>query len=113
MSVIYIKIMEQFVLYECRKFKDQALNWLNAFYSTSIYYYNVIDNGNELMIKIRLTVPHNFYIKRLNGIVSYITKTFRYPQYIRVNYRYVKNFFDLTIICGRKNDDIYLSENEK
>ncbi len=87
---------------------------VKRFYSTSIYYYNVIDNGNELMVKIRLTVPHNFYIKRLNGIVSYITKTFRYPQYIRVNYRYVKNllWFDNNL-WQKKIDDIYLSENEK
>jgi len=105
--------MERIALYECRKFKDQVLNWLNAFYSTNIYYYNVIDNDNLLMIKIRLAVPHNLYIKRLNGIVSYITKTFRYPQYIRVNYRYVKNFFDLTIICGEKSQEIYMSENKK
>jgi len=97
--------MENLVMIECRKFKDQVLNWLTAFYSNNIYYYNVIDNDNLLMIKIRLTISHNLYIKRLNGITSYISRTFRYPQYIKVNYRYIKNFFDLTILCGEKRQE--------
>ena len=97
--------MEDIVIYECRKFKDQVLNWMNAFYSSNIYYYNVVDNNNSLMIKIRLTMSRNLYLKKANGIVSYITRTFRYPQFIRVNYRYTKNFFDMTVICGEKKTE--------
>jgi len=108
-----MKTMEDIVIIECRKFTDQVLNWLNAFYPSNIYYYHVMDNDTSLTLKIRLVMAHNLYIKRVNGIISYIKRTFRYSPYIRVNYRYNRPFFDLTILCGEKNEDIYLSENEE
>jgi len=99
--------MDNLVIVECRKYKDQVLNWLNAFYGDRIYYYSVLDNGDSLSIRVRLTLSYNLYIKRANGITSYISRTFRYPQYIKVNYRYIKNFFDLTIICGEANNEVH------
>jgi hypothetical protein len=105
--------MEDIIIIECRKFTDQVLNWLNAFYPNNIYYYHVMDNDTSLTLKIRLVMANNLYIKRANGIISYIKRTFRYSPYIKVNYRYNRPFFDLTILCGAINKSIYMSENKK
>jgi len=108
-----MKIMEDIIIIECRKFTDQVLNWLNAFYPTNIYYYHVMDNDTSLTLKIRLVMAHNLYIKRANGIISYIKRTFRYSPYIKVNYRYNRPFFDLTILCGKRYSTIAIEKYNK
>ena len=105
--------MESLVTIECRKFANQLQNWIYAFYPKGVYYNLILDSDNLIEVKIRMIISKEQFAKRASSIIKYIAKTFRYPQYIHVNYKYTRNLLDITVLCGERNQNIYSSENEK
>jgi hypothetical protein len=105
--------MNDFVKYECRKYTIQIFEWLKSRYPDNVYDFLVLEDENLITIKITMNVAIKFYEKRGIGILRYIIKTFKYPQYIKINWRYNRNMFNINVFCGEKNEEIYLSENEK
>ncbi|ARQ96532.1 hypothetical protein [Sulfolobus islandicus rod-shaped virus 4] len=105
--------MNNFVKYECRKYTIQIFEWLKSRYSDSVYDFLVLEDENLVTIKIIMNTTKEFYEKRGIGILRYIIKTFKYPQYIKINWRYNRNIFNINVFCGEVNKSINLSENEK
>ena len=105
--------MESLVTVECRKFANQLQNWIYAFYPNGVYYNLVLDSDNLIEVKIRMTISKEQFTKRASSIIKYIAKTFKYPQYIHVNYKYTRNLLDITVLCGVNQNVINLSDNEK
>ncbi|ARQ96371.1 hypothetical protein CCL42_gp25 [Sulfolobus islandicus rod-shaped virus 8] len=93
--------MNDLVKYECRKYVVQIFKWLKNRYSDNVYDYLVLEDENLVTIKIIMNVTIKFYEKRGLGIVNYIIKTFRRPELIKVNWRYNRNMFNITVICGK------------
>jgi len=93
------------VQYECRKYTVQVFKWLKSRYSDNVYDFLVLEDENIVTMKIRMNVSIKFYEKLGLGIVNYIIKTFRYPELIKVNWRYNHNMFEITVLCGQKNED--------
>ena len=97
--------MDNLVQYECRKYTVQVFKWLKSRYSDNVYDFLVLEDENIVTIKIRMNVSIKFYEKLGLGIVNYIIKTFRYPELIKVNWRYNHNMFEINVFCGQKNED--------
>jgi len=97
--------MDNLVQYECRKYTVQVFKWLKSRYSDNVYDFLVLEDENLVSIKIKMNVSIKFYEKRGLGIVNYIIKTFRYPELIKVNWRYNHNMFEINVFCGQKNED--------
>ena len=92
--------MESLVNIECRKFANQLQNWIYVVYPKGVYYNLTLDTDDLIEVKIRMTISKEQFVKRASSIIKYIAKTFRYPQYIHVNYKYTRNLLDVTVICG-------------
>ena len=99
--------MNDFVKYECRKYTIQIFEWLKSRYSDNLYDFLVLEDENLVAIKIKMNVTTKFYEKRGIGILRYIVKTFRYPQYIKINWRYNRNMFDINVFCGEVNNEVH------
>jgi len=97
--------MNDFAIHECRIYTVQIFNWLKSRYTDNIYDFIVLEDENLVTIKIRMNVSIKFYEKFGLGIVSYIIKTFRRPELIKVNWRYNHNMFEINVFCGQKNED--------
>jgi len=99
--------MDNLVTNECRKYTIQLFKWLKIRYPDNLYDYLVLEDNNIVSIKIVMNSSIKFYEKRGIGILRYIIKTFRYPQYISANWRYNRNMFNIVVICGRNNNEIH------
>jgi len=99
--------MDEIVRYECIKYTVQLFEWLKIRYPDNIYDYLVLQDENLVSIKIVMNVSIKFYEKRGIGILKYILKTFRYPQYITANWRYNRNMFNITVFCGKNNNETH------
>ena len=99
--------------HECEKYTIQLFNWLKMRYPDYVYDYLVLEDEKLITIKIRMNITKERYEKKGIGILRYIIKTFKYPQYIKINWRYNHNMFNITVFCGEVSKSIYLSENEK
>ena len=85
---------------ECRKFTIQIFKWLKSRYADDLYDFLVLEDEKLVTIKIEMNISKNEYEKRGIGILRYIIRTFRYPQNITVNWRYNRNMFNITVLCG-------------
>lgn len=92
--------MDELIKYECKKFAIQCFNWIKMRYGDNVYDFTVLEDKNTVSIKIVMNVKKEFYEKKGIGIVNYIMHTFRYPQYIYVNWRYNHNMFNISVICN-------------
>jgi len=97
--------MDSLVIIECRKFANQLQNWIYAFYPKGVYYNLTLDSEDSIEVKIRMTITKEQFRKRASSIIKYIAKTFKYPQYIHVNYKYTRNLLDITVVCGEVNNE--------
>jgi len=104
--------MDEFVKLECKKYTLQLFEWLKMRYFDSVYDYLVLEDKNLITIRIRMNITKERYERKGIGILKYIVKTFKYPQYIKINWRYNRNMFNITVFCGEINKSIYSSENE-
>jgi len=93
--------MSDFAKYECRKYTVQIFKWLKSRYFDNVYDFIVLEDENLVSIKIKMNVSKKFYEKNGLGIINYIIKTFRYPELIKVNWRYNRNMFDINVFCGK------------
>jgi len=98
--------MDNLVTDECRKYTTQLFKWLKIRYPDNLYDYLVLEDENLITIKIIMNVSIKFYEKKGNGILRYIVKTFRYPQYIKINWRYNRNMFNITVFCGEFKSEV-------
>jgi len=101
--------MENLTIIECRKYTVQIFKWLKSRYSDNVYDFLVLEEDDLITIKIKMNVSIKFYEKRGIGILNYIVKTFKRPEYIKINWRYNRNMFNITVFCGQKSQDINLS----
>ena len=92
--------MEDLVVIECRKYTVQIFKWLKSRYSDNVYDFLVLEEDELITIKIIMNVKKEFYEKRGIGILNYIVKTFKRPEYIKINWRYNRNMFNITVFCG-------------
>ena len=98
--------MSDLAIYECRKYTVQIFKWLKSRYIDNVYDFLVLEDENLVSIKIRMNTTIEFYEKKGLGIVNYIIKTFRRPELIKVNWRYNRNMFEITVLCGEiKNEN--------
>jgi hypothetical protein len=105
--------MDEIIKYECKKYTIQIFEWLKSRYTDNVYDFLVLEDENFVSIKIKMNISIKFYEKRGIGILRYIIKTFKYPQYLKLNWRYNHNMFEINVFCGQKNEKIYMSDNEK
>ena len=98
--------MESLAIYECRKYTVQIFRWLKSRYSDNVYDFLVLEDDNLVTIKIIMNVKKDFYEKRGVGILNYIIKTFKRPEMIKVNWRYNRNMFNITVLCGNINSEV-------
>ncbi len=105
--------MNELAIYECRKYTVQIFKWLKSRYSDNLYDFLVLEDDEIISMKIKMNVSIKFYEKRGLGIINYIIKTFRRPELIKINWRYNHNMFEINVFCGQKNEEIYMSDNEK
>jgi len=98
--------MDEIVRYECIKYTTQLFEWLKMRYPDHLYDYLVLEDNNLVTIKIIMNVSIKFYEKKGNGILRYIIKTFRYPQYIKINWRYNRNMFNIVVFCGEVQNEV-------
>ena len=101
--------MNELAVYECRKYTIQIFKWLKSRYSDNLYDFIVLEDDEIISIKIKMNTTIKFYEKRGQGIINYIIKTFKYPQYLKINWRYNHNMFEINVFCGQKNEEIYMS----
>jgi len=97
--------MDEFVKYECIKYTTQLFEWLKIRYTNNLYDYLVLEDNNLVTIKIIMNVSIKFYEKKGIGILRYILKTFRYPQFISINWRYNRNMFNIVVFCGKPKSE--------
>ena len=105
--------MDDFVKLECKKYTLQLFEWLKMRYFDNVYDYLVLEDENLIIIKIRMNITKQRYEKKGTGILKYIIKTFKYPQYIKINWRYNRNMFNIVVFCDEVSKSINLSDNEK
>ena len=105
--------MDEFIKLECKKYTLQLFDWLKIRYFDNVYDYLVLEDENLIIIKIRMNITKQRYEKKGTGILKYIIKTFKYPQYIKINWRYNRNMFNINVFCGERRQEIYMSDNEK
>lgn len=98
--------MDELIKYECKKFSIQLFNWLKSKYANSVYDYTVLEDKNTVFLKIRMNITKVDYEKKGMQIVNYILHTFRFPQNIYVNWRYNRNMFNISVLCGNSNLEI-------
>jgi len=91
---------------ECRKFTIQIFKWLKSRYADDLYDFLVLEDEKLVTIKIEMNISKNEYEKRGIGILRYIIRTFRYPQNITVNWRYNRNMFNITVLCGEVKNEV-------
>ncbi|CAC87299.1 hypothetical protein [Sulfolobus islandicus rod-shaped virus 2] len=93
---------------ECRKYIIQFRNWLESRYSENIYFFNVFEDEEIILIQIKMNMKKKEYEKIGMSILKYLVHTFKYPNYIKVNWRYDRNMFKISVLCGNIN----MSETE-
>ena len=98
--------MENLTIYECRKYTTQIFNWLKSRYSDNVYDFLVLEDDDLITIKIIMNVKKEFYEKRGVGILNYIIKTFKRPEIIKINWRYNRNMFNITVLCGNVENKV-------
>jgi len=99
--------MDEIIKYECRNYTIQIFKWLKSRYTDNLYDFLVLEDKNLVTIKIEMNITKNEYEKRGIGILRYIVKTFRYPQYITINWRYNRNMFNINVFCGEVNNEVH------
>ena len=91
---------------ECEKYLTQVFNWLESRYVDHLYDFVVLEDEKFVTAKIEMNVKKEFYDKRGIGILNYIMKTFKYPELIKINWRYNRNIFNINVICGNSDLEI-------
>jgi len=97
---------------ECGKYIMQVFNWLKSRYDDNLYDFAVLEDEKLVTAKIEMNVKKEFYEKRGIGILNYITKTFKYPELMKINWRYNHNMFIINVFCGEGNTEIQYFENK-
>lgn len=91
---------------ECEKYIIQLFNWLKVRYPDSVYDFLVLEDENSVSVKIEMNVSKKFYEKKGTGILRYIIKTFKYPELLKIDWRYNRNMFTINVLCGKINTQI-------
>jgi len=89
--------------HECEKYTIQLFNWLKMRYPDYVYDYLVLEDENFVTMEIKMNIEKKDYEKRGTGILRYVIKTFKYPELLKINWRYNHNMFNINVICG--NDE--------
>jgi len=89
--------------HECEKYFTQLFNWLGSRYPDNLYDFTVLEDEKLVTAKIEMNVKKEFYEKRGIGILNYIMKTFKYPELIKINWRYNRNMFNINVLCGNSD----------
>lgn len=100
--------MEIDIKTECRKYIIQFRNWLESRYSEHIAFFEVFEEDNVILIQIEINMKKENYQKAGMSILRYLIKTFKYPNLLKVNWRFDRNMFKISAICG----DLNLSETK-
>ncbi len=98
--------MNELAIYECKKYTIQLFEWLKSRYTDNVYDFLVLEDNDLITIKIKINASLKFYEKRGIGILRYIIKTFKYPQYLKINWRYNHNMFEINVFCGEVNNEV-------
>ena len=104
--------MDEIVKLECKKYTFQLFNWLKMRYPDYVYDYMVLEYENLVSIKIKMNITKKKYEKKGIGILHYIVKAFKYPQHIKINWRYNRNMFNIVVFCGETERISYMLHNE-